>query len=190
MWLNCSYSKQYRDHNDNSRTTTMKLEREDRFDKPEAVDSMKWIDSYSRLSPWHGHGTRILRPTRVRDYGTKDFPHIYVARMQILTSRCIPDEFTIFFSPLWQCARFHMWNLRLCYENHARCRISFRDGMFHKKILALHNHFRWNTNILYDNIFQTRSIFQKVIKTFETNHLRKKCNCRSSFPKAYMFNKY
>lgn len=111
MWLNCSYSKQCRDHNDNSRTTTMKLEREDRFDKPEAVDSMKWIDSYSRLSPWNGHGTRILRPTRVRDYGTKDFPHIYVARMQILISRCIPDEFTIFF-PLYD--NVHVSTCEIC----------------------------------------------------------------------------
>lgn len=150
MWLNCSYSSQYRDHNDNSRTTTMELEREDRFDKPEAVDSMKWIDSYSRLSPWHCHGTRILRPTRVRDYGTKDFPHIYVARMQILTPRCIPatSSLYIFFFSLWQCARFHMRETCDCVTKTVPDVESRSETVCFKKILALHSHFRWNTNVL------------------------------------------
>lgn len=56
--------------------TTMEFEREERIvstNRKLSMDANRFVLSFI---PMHGHSTHILRPTRVRDYGTKDFPHL------------------------------------------------------------------------------------------------------------------
>lgn len=93
--------QQHWDHNDNSRAATMKLEREKRIvstNRKLSMDANRFVLS---CIPMHAHSTRILRPKRAYGITVQRISRIYVARMQILTSRCVPDGFStiFFFSP-------------------------------------------------------------------------------------------
>jgi len=107
--------------------------------------SCQWtrIDSSSRLSPCIDHSTRILRPTRAYGITVQRISRIYVARMQILTSRCVPDGFStiyFFFPTMTMCTVPRAWNFWLCYKDQARCKISV--GL--KKVL--HDRDQWGTS--------------------------------------------
>jgi len=98
--MRCYNKQQHWGHNDNSPPTTMKLEREERIVPTNRKLSMD-VNRFLQFIPIHSRSTRILRPTRAYGITVQRISRIYVARMQILTSRCVPNGFsTRFFSSL------------------------------------------------------------------------------------------